>query len=116
MHKNILKRPLNRRKYIRYPAEISMEYRIPSESMVKTDYTKNISFEGLCFQAQSCIEPATFFTLKFPTISSKIILLGKTVWCAEKSDSVEVGVEFLDENDAYRVKIIEEICYIKNIN
>ena len=84
MHKNILKRPLYNRKYIRHPAKISMEYRISGKNMVKTDYTKNISFGGLCFRAQSYIEPATLVNLKFPTSNPKLKVVGKTVWCSEK--------------------------------
>ena len=35
------------------------------------------------------------------------------VWCLERHDHFEVGIEFVDEEDAYRARLIEQICYIK---
>ncbi len=114
MLKKFLKRQSEKRKYIRHPAEIPIEYKISGQTLEKTDYTKNISFGGLCFQAQTYIEPGTVLIIKFPTISSKLEVVGKIVWCSQKKEYVDMGVEFQDKNEAYRAKIIEEICYLKN--
>jgi hypothetical protein len=114
MLNKILKRELEKRKYIRYPAEVSIEYKISGENIERNDYTKNISFGGLCFQAQSYIEPGTVIILKFPTINLHSEVVGEIVWCSEKKETTEIGVKFRNENDAYRARIIEEICYLKN--
>jgi hypothetical protein len=40
-------------------------------------------------------------------------LTGAVVWCLEKTDQIDVGIEFEDQNEADRARIIEEICYSK---
>ena len=103
----------NKRKYIRHPAEIPIKYRVSGEEQLRTDTTKNISFGGLCFQAPSFIQPGTKITLKFPTIHPEVELVGTVVWCTKEKGYVDVGVEFENENEAYRARTIEEICYSK---
>jgi hypothetical protein len=110
---NNLNQDANQRKYIRHPAEIPIKYKLAGERKQRTDTAKNISVGGLCFQASSFIEPGTKITLKFPTVRPEVELLGTVVWCLEKKDEVDVGVEFVDENEAGRARIIEEICYSK---
>ena len=114
MIKKFLKQQIEKRKYIRHPAEISVEYRISGEQEVKINTTKDISFGGLCFQGQSYIEPGTTLKLKFPSIHAEYEVTGRVAWCSRKKGYVEMGLEFLDENEAYRATLIEEICHLKN--
>jgi hypothetical protein len=103
----------NQRKYIRHPTEIPIKYKLAGERKHRKDIAKNISVGGLCFQASSFIEPGTKIILKFPDVSPEVELTGTVVWCLEKKDQVDVGVEFEDEDIATRARIIEEICYSK---
>jgi len=99
----------------RHIAQIPIDYKIHGEQRERTDHTKNISFGGLCFQTQSYIKPGTVLILKFPTFNPKIEVGGKIVWCSQKKDYVDIGVQFFEENDTYRVKIVEEIYYLQSI-
>jgi len=115
MFRNIFKRKHEKRKYPRHPVEISIDYKISGESSGKTDLTQNISFGGLCFQAQSELAPGTLLSLRFPTINPNFEVASKVAWCSVKKGKVEVGVQFLDENDAFRARMIEEICHLKEL-
>ncbi len=74
---------------------------------------KNISFGGICFRTNKSIEPETILVLRIPSISPDFAATGKVVWCLEYKNFVEVGIEFIDKNDAFRTRLIEQICYIK---
>ncbi|MBN2364723.1 MAG: PilZ domain-containing protein [Calditrichaeota bacterium] len=113
MLKRLLKEHLEKRQYIRHPAEISIEYTVGETDEARMDVTKNISFGGLCFQTHMNIEHGTFLTLKFPSINPKYKVRGKVVWCVRKKGYTEVGVQFMDENDAFRARMIEEVCALK---
>ena len=115
MVRNFIKQQIERRRYIRHPAEISVEYTVSGEQEKITDLTKDISFGGIRFQGHSYIEPGTILNLVFPTIHAGYEVAGKVVWCSQKKDHVEMGVEFLDENEAYRAQLIEEICHLKSL-
>ncbi len=115
MIKNFLKQQIEKRKYIRHPAKISLEYRIFGEQEIKTETTKDISFGGICFRGQDYIEPGTTLKLKFPSVHTNYEVAGQVVWCSQKKDHVEMGLQFLDENEAYRARLIEEICHLKSV-
>jgi len=104
---------LNKRKYIRHPAEIPIKFKLTGDGLSRTDTTRNISIGGLCFQAPEYIPPGTALTLRFPTVHPEVELRGHVVWCTEVKGVVDVGVEFENENEAYRARTIEEICYSK---
>jgi len=115
MLKNLIKEQIERRQYIRHPAEISVDYSIWGKKEKITETTKDISFGGIRFQGHSYIEPGTILNLTFPSIHPDYEVAGKVVWCSQKKDHVEMGLEFLDENEAYRANLIEEIGHLKSI-
>jgi len=102
------------RKYIRHPLTIPIEYQIGQENFEFKDEIRNISLGGICFVTRSAIAPETILLIRIPSIDSEFSGLGRVIWCLEKNDGIEVGVEFVDEQDAYRVRLIEQICYIKS--
>ncbi len=114
MFKKILKSHIEKRQYIRHPAEISIEYSMEGMDKDGLDVTRNISYGGLCFRSHLYMETGTILSLKFPTINPRYQVQGKVVWCSRKKGYTEIGVQFLDENDAYRAQMIEEICELKS--
>ena len=114
MLKSLIKQQMERRQYIRHPTQISIEYAIAGEQEKTTDLTQDISFGGIRFRGRSYIEPGTILSLKFPTIHAGYEVSGRVVWCKQKKNHVEMGVEFLDENEAYRAQLIEEIVHLKS--
>ncbi|OGB63290.1 MAG: hypothetical protein A2Y94_15170 [Caldithrix sp. RBG_13_44_9] len=101
------------RKYIRHPLNIPIEYKIGNENFEFKDEVRNIGVGGICFCANSSITPETVLLIRIPSIDPEFSGLGRVIWCLEKNDGIEVGVEFIDEHDAYRIRLIEQICYIK---
>jgi len=113
MIKNLIKQQLERRRYIRHPAEISVEYTVSGAQEKISNLTKDVSFGGIRFRGNSYIEPGTILKMVFPTIHREYEVAGRVVWCSQKKDYVEVGLQFLDENEAYRAQLIEEISLLK---
>lgn len=50
----------------RYPIQVSLRYRIPSESQWHQGQTENISRSGILFQADNVLEAKTQVELSFP--------------------------------------------------
>ena len=112
---NFFKNQKDKRKYIRYPAETTIEYQIMGDPLIRSDHTKNLGFGGLCLRTDHPIDTGTLLSLKFSAVNPDFVLFGSVAWCAENRDCCEIGVEFRNENDAYRARILEEICHIKHI-
>jgi len=103
----------DKRKYIRHPAEIPLEYKIAGNNHEHSDFTTNVSLGGLCFRASDPIDLGTIISLKFPSVNSDVTLTAKVVWCTKEDDYVDIGVEFQNKTDALMAKTLEEICYIR---
>ena len=38
----------------------------------------------------------------------------RVVWCRALAGGAELGVEFLNRDDAFRARMVEQLCYIEN--
>jgi hypothetical protein len=112
--RSLFNRDNEKRKFVRHPAEIPIEYELAGTVSESTHMTKNISFGGLCFQSPVNLEKETIIELRFTSLNPDFRIKGRIAWSAQKGDHYDVGVEFLDQGDARLAKIIEEIIHIKN--
>ena len=39
--------------------------------------------------------------------------MARVAWCKEGEQDYELGVEFLDPDDAFRMRMVEQVCYIQ---
>jgi hypothetical protein len=101
------------RKFIRHPVDIPIEFMISNTRVTKPGLTGNVSVCGLCFKSKECVENDKILTIRIPLINPKFKLHGRVVRCMKRDNQVEIGVEFIDQNDLYATRMIEQICYIK---
>ncbi len=102
------------RKYVRHPTEIPVEYNITGETDIQLKSAKNIALGGMCFASSACEENGKILNISIPSINPEFHIKGKVVWCLQQRDSVEIGVQFIDTADAFRARLVEQICHIKH--
>lgn len=102
------------RKYIRHPLDIPIEYKISGESFQTRENSRNISIGGICFCVEEYIVPETILFVRIPTINPDFEAIGRVVWCLRRQGCIEVGVEFMNDEDAMHMRLIEQISYIKS--
>lgn len=101
------------RKYIRHPSDIPIVYDLGDVVADQKEYLKNISISGLCFRSRQYIEQGTTISIQIPLAQPIFSGKGVVVWCQQKSEHYEVGVQFLDEDTGFRVRMVEQVCYIE---
>lgn len=52
--------------------------------------------------------------VRFPVIDDNALLKGRVVWSRRLQQVCEIGVEFDDADQAYRLRMIEQICHIEH--
>ena len=102
------------RKYIRHPTDVPIIYELESVVKDKKEYLSDISVGGLLFKSNMFIDSGTVINIKIPLSHPIFELNGRVVWCRQKTDYYDVGVEFINADDAYRTRLIEQICYIES--
>jgi len=106
---------LEMRRYIRHPSDIPIEFNVEGgdEEHLK-DSLNDVSFGGLSFNSRQNIPLGSqvFITISF--VDPPFQSFAKVKWCAKQGDGFVVGVSFNDPEDAYRARMIEQICYIEH--
>ena len=84
----------------------------PDAAMEEAD-TRDVGLGGLAFQSRSCPERGEVVELRIPTVTPEFRTLARVVWCRRLAASYEVGVAFLDSSDAFRARMVEQVCQIE---
>ena len=101
------------RKYIRHPSNIPIEFQVAQGKNNHTENLHDISVGGLSFQTQGCIKKNSIIKIHIPIMKPAFYANGVVVWCHKHDNAYDVGVKFVDNYTAFRVRMIEQICYIE---
>ncbi len=101
------------RQFIRHPVSIPIE--IDKSSRLKNGalHALNIGYGGLAFRCQHTIKLGTVIKIKISCIQPAFEADAKVMWCCKQEDGAEIGVEFLNSDDAFMARMVEQICYIE---
>lgn len=101
------------RQFIRHPTEIPIQIRRDRRRVAAAPEMLNVSLGGLAFLSQADLEPGSIVLLRIPFVRPQFSSRARVVWCSAANGAYEVGVEFLDVEDAYRGRLVEQICHIE---
>jgi len=101
------------REFIRHPISIPLEVKVSDQAEVESEYLNNVSLGGLSFHSRKRIAMGTRINIRIPLLGERIQVSGRVVWCHKQSSAYEVGVVFQDREEAFRTRMIEQICHIE---
>ena len=110
------------RNYIRHPSDIPIDFQpedtqkaLPKELLeAHSNHLKNISQGGLAFHSPESLSPGTILRVKIPIVIPVFQAVGRVTWCHDMGDYFEIGIEFLDQDDVFRARMVEQICHIEH--
>ena len=102
------------RSFIRHPSNIPIDFQLEDLVVEGNEYLKNVSIGGLAFNSRAEIDIGSVIRIKIPLIQPVFQALGRVTWCRPDDQFYEVGIEFLDENDKFRARMVEQICHIED--
>lgn len=103
------------RKFIRHPLDVPIEIRCAPDGSYILECTQDVSFGGLAFLSDAAIEPGGIIKLRIPYFMPvSDVTTARVTWCKHTGSKYAVGVEFLDSAEAFRVRMIEQVCHIES--
>jgi hypothetical protein len=106
------------RKFIRHPADIPIQVLLDwvdgSEDDTADQTLTNVSLGGLSFLSQHPIEILKRVKVSIPVLNHENFLIGTVVWCRPSEQVYEIGLEFDNSRDMFRLRMIEQICHIEH--
>ena len=104
--------PQPRRRFIRHTADVPIEVRsVSRDAAVRPGV--NVSEGGLSFISDEDVPLGSTVEIRIPAVHPPFEATGRVVWRRAEVAGFCIGVEFLDENSAFRARMVEQVCAIE---
>ena len=74
----------------------------------------NVSLGGLAFVSTQTLPKGKTVKIRFPLLDKHRSLSGRVVWSRPVKQGFEIGLQFDDPDELYRLRMIEQICHIEH--
>lgn len=102
------------RAYIRHPSDMPIELAQVAVQDVFCSTTNDISVGGLSFSARRPYDIGSKVKVRIPVTTPAFEAQANVKWCLATSEGYEIGLEFNEVKDAYRARMVEQICHIEH--
>lgn len=117
------------RQFIRHPIDVPVEISIGPNGhgghgghagdarggMPSGFHTHDISAGGLAFHSDHPAEPGMPVEISIGWMQPPFHVQARVAWChRHEIDGYELGVTFLDAEDAFRARMVEQLCHIED--
>jgi hypothetical protein len=102
------------RGFIRHSSDFPVVVEVIGESASRRGLLRDVSVAGLSFDVASEITVGSKINYYVPSLSDEPAGRGQVVWCRSMGAGYRLGVEFESEQDAYRMRMVEQVCQIEN--
>jgi hypothetical protein len=102
------------REFIRHDSDFPIAVKVKGEPGCRRGCLRDVSIAGLSFDVACKITVGSRINYYVPSLSDESAGRGRVIWCRPLRSSYRVGVEFEDEQDAYRTRMVEQVCQIES--
>lgn len=74
----------------------------------------NVSLGGLAFLSPYTLAKGQQVDVCFPLLNEHRSLTGQVKWSKKHQKGFEIGIQFDDPDELYRLRMIEQICHIEH--
>ncbi len=103
------------RRFIRHPANIPVDIQSASEAETgaPTEHIRNISYGGLAIDSDHAWQVGETLSMSVHVVEPAFDITGRVAWCHAVDGHFELGIEFLDEIQGFRARMVEQVCQIE---
>jgi PilZ domain len=103
------------RQFIRHPVDVPIEVDTDESGPPSAFHTHDISRGGLAFRSDVEVVPGSHVEVRIPYVKPVFEARARVVWCRpHDAHSYELGVTFLDAEDAFLARMVEQVCHIED--
>ena len=102
------------RNYIRHPSDIPIQYSEESQQQPVAQTINNVGYGGLCFNSSKPLAEGAQLHICIDTVTPAFEAEGTVVWCRPEGNEYIVGIEFINKEDIFLARMVEQICHIEH--
>ncbi len=101
------------RQFIRHPADIPIEVSPANGDGGPPPRLVNVAMGGLAFRSRRAFEVARIVKVRIACVRPPFETTARVAWCRACGDGYELGLAFVDPDDAFRARMVEQVCHIE---
>lgn len=103
------------RQFIRHPIEVPVDIGVSGADPPACYHSHDISLGGLAFRSGQPVAPGQSIEIGIGLVQPPFRARARVAWCRPHPLSgYEMGVTFLDAEDAFRARMVEQLCHIED--
>jgi hypothetical protein len=103
------------RRFIRHPIDVPIEVGADALTAPVALHAQNISEGGLALHSSVAAIPGEIVAIRIPWVRPPFETRARVAWCSPgEDDGYEIGVSFLSAEDAFRARMVEQLCHIED--
>ncbi|MBW8830241.1 MAG: PilZ domain-containing protein [Burkholderiales bacterium] len=103
------------RQFIRHPVDVPVEIGIAAMGPPSAVHTHDISMGGLALRSRVAVAPGADVAIRIGFVQPTFEARARVAWCRpHEEDGFELGVTFLDTQDAFLARMVEQVCHIED--
>lgn len=106
-------KPIIPRISTRLPSNAGIDTIVSGRQVQHFECLNDISFEGLSFESKVEYRRGTIITIQIPITRPSFQVISEVVWCKYSDSNYRVGVKFLQIQNGYRMKMLEQLSFIE---
>jgi hypothetical protein len=105
---------LMRRAYIRHPSDMPIELRCEGADRNGEQRLKDISLGGIACRAERPQAVGSVVSILIGITHPPFKVRGRVTWCVRHEHHYDLGVQFLEQDDAFAARMVEQVCHIEH--
>jgi hypothetical protein len=102
------------RAFIRHTVDVPLQVKVVPNASPVINQGVNISEGGLAFTVDECLPIDSVIELTIDTVDPPFEARARVAWCRAEGARYLVGVQFLDADDAFQSRMVQQVCSIEN--
>jgi hypothetical protein len=98
---------------VRHPSEFPVELRVPESTEPRCERLRDLSTGGLCCRSRVAFHEGEQVRIRIPIGDPGFEALGRVAWCRPDGDDYRIGIEFVAQTEAFRARMVEQVCHIE---
>lgn len=104
---------IDKRAFVRHPTEIPIQITAVNLKGSISQNLIDISQGGISFKSPHKFSKGEVVEITIPFVTPLFKSKGTVVWSRRDGKSYEIGLQFHNTDDSFRLRMVEQICYIE---
>ena len=102
------------RQFIRHPVDVPVEIGTNESGPLSSLHTHDISLGGVALLSNFAVPAGARVKIRIACVQPAFEAHARVAWCQPHEVGYELGVTFLDAEDAFLARMVEQICHIED--